>query len=117
VKNLLKGKKVPLYAKGENIRDWIYVEDNCWAIDLVFQKGKLGEAYNIAAGNYVNNLALTKKILRVMGKPLSMIEHVADRLGHDFRYAIDATKIKKLGFNSRYSLDQGLAQTIDWYKK
>lgn len=117
VTNLLKGKKVPLYARGANIRDWIYVEDNCRAIDLVFRKGKAGEIYNIAAGNYLNNLALTKKILRAMGKSLSMIERVKDRPGHDFRYALDVAKIRKLGFRSKYSFNQALALTIDWYKK
>lgn len=116
VTNLFKGKKVPLYAKGANIRDWIYVEDNCRAIDLVFRKGKTGEIYNIAAGNYLNNLALTKKILRVMGKPLSMIERVKDRPGHDFRYALNTRKIMKLGFRPKYSFDHALALTIDWYK-
>lgn len=117
VTNLFKGKKVPLYAAGANIRDWIYVEDNCRAIDLVFQKGKAGEIYNIAAGNYLNNLALTKKILKLMGKPVSMIAYVKDRAGHDFRYALDVAKIKKLGFRPKYQFDKALGITIDWYKK
>jgi dTDP-glucose 4,6-dehydratase len=117
VTNLLKGKKVPLYAKGANIRDWIYVEDNCRAIDLVFQKGKTGEIYNIAAGHYLNNFILTKKVLHKMKKPLTSIQHVADRPGHDFRYAMDIQKIKALGFRPRYSFDQGLRVTIDWYRK
>jgi len=115
VTNLLKDKTVPLYADGGNVRDWLYVQDNCEAIELVFRKGKLGEIYNIAAGNYMTNLDLTKKILKVMGKPLSMINYVEDRLGHDFRYAIDTTKIRKLGFSPRHSFEQGLTLTINGY--
>lgn len=116
VTNLLKGKKVPLYAQGLNTRDWIYVKDNCTAIDLIFHRGKDGEIYNIAAGNYLTNIDLTKEILKKLKKPLSMIEHVKDRLGHDFRYALDTGKLKKLGFKPRYSFDEGLEQTINWYR-
>ncbi|MCX5681859.1 MAG: GDP-mannose 4,6-dehydratase, partial [Candidatus Omnitrophica bacterium] len=117
VTNLLRGKKVPLYAQGANVRDWIYVEDNCRAIDLVFKKGKPGEIYNIAAENYLNNLALTMKILKRLNKPLSSIKRVEDRPGHDFRYALDVAKIKKFGFRPRYTFEKGLALTIDWYRK
>ncbi len=116
VTNLLKGKKVPLYAQGLNTRDWIYVKDNCTAIDLVFHRGKDGEIYNIAAGNYLTNIDLTKEILKKLNKPLSMIEHVKDRLGHDFRYALNTNKLKRLGFKPRYSFDEGLKQTINWYQ-
>ena len=107
---------MPLYAKGLNTRDWIYVKDNCAAIDLVFRRGKDGEIYNIAAGNYLTNIALTQKILKALGKPLSMVEHVKDRLGHDFRYALNTGKLKKLGFRPSYSFQEGLAQTIQWYQ-
>jgi len=116
VTNLLQDKKVPLYAQGLNMRDWIFVKDNCAAIDLVFCRGKDGDIYNIAAGNYLTNIALTKKILKRLGKPLSMIDHVKDRLGHDFRYALNVDKIKKIGFKPRYSFDEGLEQTIHWYE-
>jgi dTDP-glucose 4,6-dehydratase len=115
VTNLLKNKKVPLYADGGNVRDWIYVKDNCEAIELVFRKGRSGEIYNIAAGQYMTNLELTKRILKVMDKPLSMINYVQDRLGHDFRYAVDTTKVRKLGFSPRYSFEQGLTLTINGY--
>jgi dTDP-glucose 4,6-dehydratase len=117
ITNLLKNKKVPLYADGGNVRDWIYVHDNCEAIELVFRKGRPGEIYNIAAGHYMTNLDLTKRILKVMGKPLTMISHVKDRLGHDFRYAIDTAKVRRLGFSPSYSFEQGLALTIDAYCK
>ncbi len=117
ITNLLQNKKVPLYVQGLNIRDWIYVDDNCRAIDLIMHKGKAGETYNIAAGNYLTNMALTKKILSQMGRSSSMIKHVKDRPGHDFRYAINCSKIKKLGFRPQVSFDRGLALTIDWYTK
>lgn len=117
VTNLLKNKKVPLYAQGLNIRDWIFVEDNCRAIDLVLQRGVPGEIYNIAGENYLTNAVLTKAILDKMGKPLSMIKHVKDRPGHDLRYAIDCSKIRKLGFSPKISFDQGLALTIAWYQQ
>ena len=116
ITHLLKNEKVPLYAKGLNVRDWIYVEDNCRAIELVLKKGKIGEVYNIAAESYLNNITLTKLILKKMGKPLSMIEHVKDRPGHDFRYAIETSKIKALGFKPRMHFHDALALTINWYK-
>ncbi|MFA5059114.1 MAG: dTDP-glucose 4,6-dehydratase [Candidatus Omnitrophota bacterium] len=115
ITRLLKGKKVPLYADGSNIRDWIYVEDNCRAIDLALRKGTIGEIYNIAAENYLTNAFLTKAILRAMKKPISMIQHVQDRPGHDFRYAINCAKIRKLGFSPKISFVEGLGRTISWY--
>lgn len=116
VTNLLENKKVPLYAQGHNVRDWIYVEDHCRAVDLVLHKGAPGEIYNIAGENYQTNIALTQAILKNMNKPLSMIQNVPDRPGHDFRYAIDSSKIRQLGFRPRVSFEQGLQQTIEWYK-
>lgn len=115
VTNLLENKKVPLYARGLNVRDWIYVDDNCRAIDLVLHKGRVGEIYNIAGENYLTNIELTKRILSQMKKPLSMIRRVKDRPGHDFRYAIDCSKIRKLGFKSGISFEHGLQSTIQWY--
>lgn len=117
ITNLLENKKVPLYAKGHNVRDWIFVEDNCRAIDLVLHHGKIGEIYNVAAGNYMANMDLTKTILRKMNKPVSFIQSVQDRPGHDFRYAIDASRIRKLGFKPEIPFDEGLDLTIDWYQK
>jgi len=115
ITNLLEGKKAPLYAKGQNIRDWIFVEDNCRAIDLVLHQGKSGEIYNIAGENYRTNIDLTKTILANMGQPRSMIEYVADRPGHDFRYAIDCSKIRKLGFKPQVAFERALLLTIQWY--
>ncbi|MDD3374982.1 MAG: dTDP-glucose 4,6-dehydratase [Candidatus Omnitrophica bacterium] len=115
ITRLMENKKVPLYAKGENVRDWIFVEDNCRAVDLVAHKGKIGEIYNICAKNHLSNIQLTKKILKRMKKPESMIKNVKDRLGHDFRYAIDNKKLSQLGFTPKYSLEQALDLTVKWY--
>ena len=117
VTNLLCNKKVPLYAKGDNIRDWIYVEDNCRAIDLVLHIGRVNEIYNIGGGNSLTNLSLAKSILKIMGKPLSMIKHVKDRPGHDLRYAIDCSKLKQLGFKPEYSFFTDLRSTVEWYER
>ncbi|MEI7997935.1 MAG: dTDP-glucose 4,6-dehydratase [Candidatus Omnitrophota bacterium] len=117
VTNLLEGKKVPLYGTGKNVRDWIYVEDHCRGVDMVMHKGKAGEIYNIAGENYLDNLRLTKVILKIMGCSSTMIQPVADRLGHDFRYAIDCSKIRKLGFHPQVPFDDGIHLTVDWYKK
>jgi len=115
ITRLMKNKKVPLYAKGENVRDWIFVEDNCCAVDLVAHKGKVGEIYNICAKNHLSNIQLTKKILKRMNKPTTMIKNVKDRLGHDFRYAVSNAKLCKLGFKPKYSLDKALDLTVEWY--
>ncbi len=116
ITNLMEGKKVPLYSRGENIRDWIYVEDNCSAVDLVLENGEDGEVYNIAGLNEMTNIELTKTILKAFSKADDFIEYVADRPGHDFRYSIDSSKIQKLGFNPRYRFDEALSRTIEWYK-
>ena len=115
ITNLLEGKKVPLYGDGMNMRDWIYVEDNCRAICLVFDKGDAGETYNIGAGNEMTNIDLTKKILALMGFGHEMIQKVADRPGHDFRYSVNISKLKKLGYAAKWNFDQGIQQTIKWY--
>jgi dTDP-glucose 4,6-dehydratase len=109
-------KALPVYGDGQNVRDWIYVEDHNRAIDLVLTKGQPGEVYNIGSSNEWNNLDITKALLRHLGKPESLITYVADRLGHDRRYAIDSTKIQtELGWKPLMSFDQGLSQTIQWY--
>lgn len=116
ITNIIKNKKLPLYGDGKNIRDWIYVEENCKAIDLVMRKGNKGEVYNIGDNNEKSNLEITKSILKIMNKPESLIEFVEDRLGHDYRYALNNQKIKKeLGWNSKISFKEGLKKTINWY--
>jgi len=116
ITNLLQNKKVPLYSRGENIRDWLYVYDNCSAIDTVIQKGRPKEIYNIASDFELTNLNLTKLILRKMGKTTRMIKFVQDRLGHDYRYSLDTTKIRALGWRAKYNFDSALDETIDWYR-
>jgi dTDP-glucose 4,6-dehydratase len=116
VTNLLRSKKVPLYGQGKQIRDWLFVLDNCDAIDLVLQNGKVGEIYNIGGGNEIKNVDLTKMILKELGKGEEMIERVPDRLGHDFRYSIDCKKIKReLGWKPKTVFKNGLKQTVQWY--
>jgi len=117
ITNLIEGKKVPLYAKGENVRDWLYVEDNCRGIDLVFQKGKAGEIYNIGGGSEMNNLSLARKILGAFSRTEDFIQSVPDRPGHDFRYSVETAKLRELGFSPRYGFDQALSMTIDWYRQ
>lgn len=117
ITNLMENKKVPLYGDGLNIRDWLYVLDNCSAIDLVMHKGKLGEIYNIGGGTLLTNKELTFKILKALDKKEDSIEYVKDRLGHDYRYALDCAKIKKLGWKSKFSFNDALEQTVEWYKK
>lgn len=117
VTNLIEGKKVPLYGDGMNIRDWLYVEDHCRAIDAIINKGKIGETYCIGGDSEKTNKELTQTILNLMEKGEEMIEFVKDRPGHDLRYAMDYSKIKnELGWEPAVSFDQGLKKTIDWYK-
>ena len=116
ITNLLEDKQVPVYGDGLNLRDWIYVIDNCEAIDVVMHKGKIGEIYNIGAGNEKTNIDITKKIINLLGKDDSSIQFVKDRQGHDRRYSLDITKIKKLGWKPRYDFDESLKLTIEWYK-
>lgn len=117
IKNLLSGKKVPLYGKGKQIRDWLYVEDNIDAIDLVFRNGRNGEVYNIGGGEEFSNYAVTKILLALAGKGEEAIEFVSDRLGHDFRYALSISKIKKeLGWSPRVRFEEGIAKTFIHYK-
>jgi dTDP-glucose 4,6-dehydratase len=117
ITNLLQGKKVPVYGDGSNIRDWLYVEDHCSAIDLILQKGKIGETYNIGTNCEATNLELTKKIINLLNLDESMINYVADRPSHDWRYAIDASKIKnELGWIPKYDFEKSLKETVEWYK-
>ncbi|MGE0879745.1 MAG: dTDP-glucose 4,6-dehydratase [Acidimicrobiia bacterium] len=114
--NLLDGKKVPLYGDGGNIRDWIHVWDHNRAADLVLRKGTVGEIYNIGAGNELTNVELTERLLRLCGRDESFVERVTDRLGHDRRYSITTEKIEKLGWKCEHDLEQGLADTVAWYR-
>ncbi len=116
VTNLLEDKKVPLMGKGENIREWLFVEDHCRAIEFVLQKGTVGEKYLIS-GKELSNIEVTKKILALLGKDESSIEYVEHRLGHDFRYAIDDSKLRDLGWEPQMDFDQGLKLTVEWFKK
>jgi len=116
VTNLLDGRKVPLYGDGLNIRDWIYVEDNCSGVDLVLRKGEVGEVYNIGGGNETTNRELTEKVLALCGVGDEMIEYVEDRLGHDRRYSIDCSKANALGWTPARTLDEALAATVEWYR-
>ncbi len=112
----LKDEKLPVYGEGLNIRDWLYVEDHCEAIDLVLHKGRKGERYNIGGHNEKRNIEIVKLILNRLGKPESLIEHVTDRKGHDYRYAIDPTKIhNELGWLPKTKFEDGIIKTIDWY--
>jgi len=118
ITNLLDGKKVPVYAEGKNIRDWIYVDDHNRGVEIIIKKGKIGETYCLGANNEINNLELTKKVLASMNISEEMIEYVADRPGHDFRYAMDCTKAKnELGWEPKVNFEQGLAETIKWYQE
>ncbi len=112
----LKDEKLPVYGDGRNIRDWLYVEDHCKAIDLVFHNGEKGERYNIGGHNEKRNIEIVKLILKHLGKSEDLIEHVTDRKGHDYRYAIDPTKIKEqLGWEPETQFEDGIIKTIDWY--
>jgi dTDP-glucose 4,6-dehydratase len=112
----LEDKPLPVYGKGENIRDWLYVEDHCRAIDLIIHKGREGEVYNIGGHNEKTNLEVVKTILRELNKPESLIQFVTDRLGHDMRYAIDPTKIhNELGWFPETKFEKGIKLTVKWY--
>ena len=114
--NALHDKKLPVYGVGANVRDWLFVEDHCSAIDLVVTRGKIGEVYNVGGHNERHNIDVVKAILKQLNKPESLIEFVTDRKGHDRRYAIDATKIEnELGWTPKTHFEDGLKQTIDWY--
>jgi len=117
ITNLLEEKKVPVYGDGKNIRDWIFVEDNCNAVIKVMEKGKKGEVYNVGGGNEKTNLEITEFILFELNKNKEMIEFVEDRKGHDLRYALNCDKINKLGFKPEHSFDQALKETVEWYKQ
>ena len=126
IKNIINNKPLPIYGKGENIRDWLYVEDHVEAIDLILHKGEMGSTYNIGGNNEYKNIDIVYKLIEFtdlfLGRPErtseKLVSFVTDRLGHDFRYAIDATKIKnELGWTAKTSFDEGLKKTIEYYIK
>ncbi|MGP1588502.1 MAG: dTDP-glucose 4,6-dehydratase [Oribacterium sp.] len=116
IANALADRKLPVYGEGQNVRDWLYVEDHCKAIDLILRKGSVGEVYNIGGHNEMKNIEIVKLICETLGKPESLIEHVTDRKGHDQRYAIDPTKIhSELGWLPETMFRDGIKKTIQWY--
>ncbi len=117
ISNLMDGEKIPIYGDGKNVRDWIHVEDHCAGILLVLEKGRAGETYNLGGGNERENIVIAKNLLALLGRDESSIRYVQDRLGHDKRYAIDATKAKtELGWTPKHDFENGLAATVQWYK-
>jgi len=114
--NLLDGVKVPLYGDGGNVRDWLFVEDNVRAVDLVLREGEIGEIYNIGAHNEITNVELTHRLLELTGRDERFIEPVEDRLGHDRRYSITTEKIAALGWKPEHDLDEALEDTVVWYR-
>ena len=118
IKNLISGNKIPVYGTGEQIRDWLYTQDHCEALIKVWKEGQVGEKYNIGGECEIRNIDLVKMIIDIMQKDESMIEFVEDRPGHDFRYSTDISKIKNtLGWSPKFTLEQGLEKTIEWYLK
>lgn len=116
IANCLNDKPLPVYGEGLNVRDWLYVEDHCRAIDLIIHKGKIGEVYNVGGHNEMKNIDIVRLICDYLGKPYSLITHVTDRKGHDMRYAIDPTKIhSELGWLPEIKFADGIKKTIDWY--
>lgn len=114
--NTLHGKALPVYGEGLNVRDWLFVKDHCKAIDMILEKGRIGEVYNIGGHNERTNIAVVKTILSLLGKDESLINYVKDRPGHDLRYAIDPTKIKnELGWYPETTFEEGIKQTVEWY--
>lgn len=118
ITNLLEGKKVPVYGDGKYVRDWLYVDDHCRGIELILQKGKVGETYCLGGlTDDVNNLELLHQVLKIIGKSEDVLEYVKDRPGHDRRYAVDWSKAKKdLGYEPKHDLDTYLAEMIRWYQ-
>lgn len=112
---ILRNESLPIYGKGDNVRDWLHVEDNCRAIDLVLRKSKPGDVVNIGSGNERTNIDVTKQLLKHMKKPESMITYVQDRAGHDFRYSLEWNRVKKMGWMPKIKFEDGVKTTVDWY--
>jgi dTDP-glucose 4,6-dehydratase len=116
ITNAFEDQQLPLYGDGLQVRDWLHVEDHCRALDLLFEQGVPGETYNIGGGTELTNLALTERILNLVGKPHGLMQRVEDRPGHDRRYALDTTKLRQLGWSPRIPFEEGLATTVEWYR-
>ncbi len=116
VSNAIDDKPLPVYGDGLQVRDRMHVRDHCTAIDLVLREGETGESYNVGAGNECTNLYMIEKILERLDKPASLMTHIEDRTGHDFRYSVDATRLRALGWEPAFDLDAALLDTIDWYR-
>jgi dTDP-glucose 4,6-dehydratase len=117
ITNALDDRPLPLYGDGLNERDWLHVLDHCRAIDLLIERGTPGEVYNVGGGNHVRNMDLTRRILQLLGRPESLITPVADRPGHDRRYSLDSSKLLAVGWRPQIAFDQGLADTVAWYRQ
>jgi len=117
ITNAIDGEPLPLYGDGKNVRDWIYVEDNCSAIELVGRKGEVGEVYNIGAGEEKQNIEIAKRIVELVGADMSLITFISDRPGHDRRYSLNTRRIRKLGWKPSVNFDEGLRKTVAWYMK
>jgi len=117
VTNAIDGEPLPLYGDGRNVRDWLYVEDHAAAIAFLLDAGEPGETYNIAGGNEAENIDITRRVLELLGRPESLIRFVDDRQGHDRRYSLDAGKLARLGFRSSTPFDEGLEETVRWYRQ
>ena len=117
VTNAIKDLSLPPYGNGLQVRDWLHVDDHCYAIDLLLTKGIPGDTYNIGGGNEIQNIELTKMVLNIMEKPKSLIRHVTDRLGHDRRYSLSTKKLQRLGWKPLVNFNDGLRSTIRWYEK
>ena len=115
ITNALDDQPLPLYGDGLNVRDWLHVDDHCQALDLLIERGRPGETYNIGGGNEVTNLDLTHRILELLDRPASLIDPVEDRPGHDRRYCLDTAKLRALGWEPRTAFETGLSATVDWY--
>ena len=115
ITNAIDDLPLPIYGSGRAVRDYIHVEDHCRAIDLVLHAGEVGETYNIGTGVETSGLEVANAVLKATGKPESLIEFVQDRLGHDYRYAVDTAKIRALGWTPRIDFAEGLSDTVDWY--
>ena len=116
ITNAIDGEALPVYGDGLNVRDWLYVDDNCAAIDVVLREGAVGEVYNIGGGNEVKNLTMTRQILKLLGRSPSLIRFVSDRPGHDRRYSIDCAKVRRLGWRPTTPFEKGLEHTVAWYR-
>ncbi|MBN1164310.1 MAG: GDP-mannose 4,6-dehydratase, partial [Candidatus Krumholzibacteriota bacterium] len=117
ITNALEGRSMPLYGDGKNVRDWIYVEDNCRAIELVGRKGEIGEIYNIGAGEEKPNRFIAERIVALTGADTALLVLVTDRPGHDRRYAVDTRKIRRLGWKKKTDFATGLKKTVNWYRR